>query len=150
MIELGPRGAAIIKRREVLRLVAYLPTPKDKWTIGWGHTRGVVPGLTCTKEQAERWFHEDTAEAVSAVAKLPCKLTPSMADALISLAFNAGEAVAPGNTIYAALSASPPDYFRAWAWMTMWRKQAGKDLLGLARRRAEEMVLFLEDGLPAT
>jgi GH24 family phage-related lysozyme (muramidase) len=104
--------------------------------------------MTCTVEQAEKWFREDTAEAVSAVAKIPCKLTPAMADALVSLAYNAGEAVAPSNTIYVELSKSPPEYYNAWAWFSKWRKQTGKDLLGLARRRAEEMVLFLEDGLP--
>lgn len=45
------------------------------------------------------------------------------------------------------------DYYVAWAGFTLWRKQRGSDgrlhdLLGLARRRAKEMSLFLEDGLP--
>ena len=31
----------LIKKWEGLRLNAYLPTPRDRWTIGYGHTKGV-------------------------------------------------------------------------------------------------------------
>jgi lysozyme len=147
---LGERGQALIKSYEKLRLTAYLPTPNDVPTIGYGHTKGVRLGTTCTIEQAELWFTEDTAWAVRAVAAIPVRLTPSMADALISLVFNAGSGtVAPTSTIGKALRSPVPDYFAAWAGMALWRKQGGRDLLGLARRRAREMELFFEDGLPA-
>lgn len=146
MKQLGPRGASLIKGTETLRLVAYKPTPDDVWTIGWGHTRGVREGMDCTVEQAEQWFAEDTAEAVAAVNKLPARLSQSMFDSLVSLAFNAGASVTPGNTIWRELAAG--DYFKAWRGISLWTKQAGKDLRGLAARRALEMSLFMEDPLP--
>lgn len=155
-ISLGPRGEELIKSYEKLRLSAYRPTPNDVWTIGYGHTKGVKPGQTITLEQAELFFTEDTADAVKAVDLLAKKmngaspdpvLTPSMVDALISLVFNVGaSAVSSGSTIGSMLISG--DYFKAWIGFGLWRKQASKDLLGLARRRSREMVLFLEDGIP--
>jgi len=145
--KLGPRGEFLLKKRETLKLKAYLPTPNDVPTIGWGHTRGVALGMTCTIDQAQEWFEEDVAGAIAAVDRLPMKLTESMTDALISLAFNAGPgAISANSTIGKALRAG--EYLAAWAGFVLWRKQAGMDLLGLARRRAEEMALFLEDGIP--
>lgn len=146
-ITLGPRGEALIKSYETLRLKAYMPTPNDKPTIGWGHTRNVKMGMTCTAQQAEQWFKEDVAEATTEVNKLTVALTQSMFDALVSLVYNVGpDAVDQANTIYRALMKK--DYIAAWRGFSLWTKQAGKDLLGLARRRAKEMDLFLQDGLP--
>lgn len=143
---LGRRGAELIKSYEKLSLVAYKPTPQDVWTIGWGHTRGVQEGMICSKEAAETWFIKDTQEAVDAVNALNVPLTQAMFDALVSLTFNTGAAVARGNTIQRCLILK--DYYGAWKGISLWTKQMGKDLLGLARRRSTEMVLFLEDGLP--
>ena len=59
----------IAKRHEGLRLTAY-PDPATSgapWTIGYGHTRGVRPGDTCSREQAEAWFEQDWAEAARIV-----------------------------------------------------------------------------------
>lgn len=151
MTLLGPRGEVLIKGYETLRLTAYKPTPDDVLTIGWGHTKGVKPGMVITLSQAKVYFREDTADAISSVSLLHKKingaLTESMTDALISLVFNAGpSAISSGSTIGRSLISR--DYFSAWAGFALWRKQAGKDLLGLACRRAQEMSLFLEDGIP--
>lgn len=146
-MKLGDRGIKLIKSFEEYRSRAYLPTPDDVPTIGWGHTRGVKMGDVCTVEQAEKWFMEDAASSVKAVNSLSVKLTQSMFDALVSLIFNVGAgAVSSSSTIGKALVVV--DYFSACAGFFLWRKQNKKDLLGLARRRAQEMVLFFEDGLP--
>lgn len=170
-MKLGPRGEALIKGRETLRLVAYRPTPRDVWTIGWGHTRGVKKGDRCTPEQAEAWFWEDVAPVVAAINLFDYELTQAMFDALCSLGYNCGIgstatesellALADFAEWMADLSLVKPTtestvgnalaenrYYTAWRGISLWTKQAGKDLLGLARRRAEEMVLFFEDGLP--
>lgn len=154
-LNLGPRGEALIKSFEQLRLTAYLPTPNDVWTIGYGHTgTDIWPNRVITIEEAERLFDQDTRSAVQSVNSLPCKLTQSMFDALVSLVFNVGPGAIKrdstiGRALYVAGSGlSSVHYFNAWAGFALWRKQAGKDLLGLARRRAEEMSLFWEDGLP--
>jgi len=54
-MKIGPVGIELIKSYEQLRLRAYLPTQDDVPTIGYGHTRGVALGLTCTEEQALQW-----------------------------------------------------------------------------------------------
>lgn len=149
---LGPRGSNLIKSYETLQLKAYKPTPNDVWTIGWGSTRDVKPGMVITLSEAEDRFRQDILSAVSLINSLSLTLTQSMFDALVSLVFNVGSgAVASASTICSALRMG--DYYTAWAGFTLWRKQRGSDgklhdLLGLARRRAKEMSLFLEDGLP--
>lgn len=145
--KLGSRGEALIKGKEELRLLAYLPTPNDVWTIGFGHTKGVKQGDKITVKQAEQFFDEDTAGAVAAVNKLGVPLSQSMFDALVTLVFNTGSgAISATSTIGKTLRERR--YFDAWAGFTLWRKQKGKDLRGLAIRRAEEMRLFMEDPLP--
>ena len=156
-MRLSLHGESLIKSFEQLRLTAYRPTRNDVWTIGYGSTRDVHEGLSITIDQAQLRFINDTSSAVGAVSALPCALTQSMFDALVSLVFNVGPgAIKFNSTIHTALvypisAGKPkgaPDYFAAWAGFALWRKQSGKDLLGLARRRAKEMELFLADGLP--
>jgi lysozyme len=142
-MKLGKRGDALIKSYEKLRLKAYRPTRNDVPTIGWGHTKGVKMGDTCTTEQADAWFLGDVASAERIVDRLKVKLTQSMYDALVSLAYNCGTL---GESIPKSLKAG--DYYLACQHVFLWRKQEGEDLLGLARRRALEMCLFLEDGMP--
>lgn len=156
-ITLGLRGETLIKSYETLRLKAYRPTPNDVLTIGWGHTKGVRLGQVITVDQAEVYFKEDASDAIKVVDLLYKKmsngsvrlpLTQSMTDSLISLVFNVGPScVSSGSTIGRELIESR-NYFAAWRGFSLWTKQAGNDLLGLARRRSKEMELFLEDGLP--
>lgn len=145
---LGKRGELLIKSYEGYSSKAYLPTPDDVWTIGFGHTKGVKAGDTCTTEQAEEWFKQDTADAVSAVNNFQFQLTQSMFDSLVSLVFNVGASAVVVNKSTIGSSLVRLDYYAACVGFFLWRKQNKKDLLGLARRRAKEMVLFLEDGLP--
>ncbi len=159
MVKLGPRGESLIKAVEKFSLTAYKPTPSDVYTIGWGSTRNVHEGMEITFVEAVKRFDDDTREATQIVntfanelLSLGHKLTQSMVDSLISLVYNEGPSpLFHGNTIGDSLRRG--DYLSAWAGFTLWRKQKngeGKlvDLLGLARRRGNEMNLFLEDGLP--
>lgn len=140
----GARGLALIKRYETLRLKAYMPTPQDRPTIGWGHTQGVRMGDTCTEAEAEQWLREDIAEAEFAVNAINRPMPQGVFDALVSLAFNVGTASVDGRHVVGkAMRAG--DRVAAWRGFTMWINQAGKRVRGLARRRAEEMVLFMED-----
>src|SRR5512139_1022427 len=83
----------IIKRHEGLRLKAY-PDPATggaPWTIGYGHTRNVHKGDTCTVEQAERWLDEDMGDAYSIVdAAVTVPLDYRQREALCSFVFNVG------------------------------------------------------------
>lgn len=132
----------LIKKWEELRLEAYLPTKDDVLTIGWGHTRNVYPGMVITKEEAEMFFGEDVRwveKALNRLVKVP--LNQNQFDALASLVFNIGETQFRTSTILRKLNAG--DYEGAAAEFPKWRKQKGKVLRGLVRRRAEEMEYFL-------
>lgn len=146
--KLGPRGETLIKSYERLRLQAYKAAPHETvWTIGWGHTRGVRQGDVITEEQAHLHFLDDVLPLEAALMLVRAPLTPSMTDALISLMFNCGKgAIARGTTIAHALD--DRDYFAAWRAFALWTRGGGQHMLGLARRRATEMTLFFEDGLP--
>lgn len=153
-MRLGLRGEKLIKSYETLKFSAYLPTKDDVWTLGWGHTKDVKKGDICTIDQAEKWFREDVAWAEEAVNELitkwNVKLSQSMFDAVVSLVFNAGPgSIKVGSSIWKEFTGlTGEDYYLACQAFLLWRKQKGKDLLGLARRRTKEMVLFLEDDLP--
>lgn len=137
----GP-GLEIIKDSEQLRLSAYLPTPVDVPTIGYGHTRGVKLGDTCTPEQAEQWLREDCAEAESAVGTLvKAPINQNQFDALVSLVFNIGGGNFASSTLLRKLNAG--DYAGAADEFPRWNKQAGVVLGGLVKRRARERELFL-------
>ena len=49
----------LIQKHEALRLEAYMPTPHDKPTIGWGHTSTTKMGMKITMEQALALFRMD-------------------------------------------------------------------------------------------
>lgn len=132
----------LIKKWEALKLEAYLPTPNDKWTIGWGHTKTARPGMKITEERAEILFDSDVAWAVDAVNKLvKVPLTQNQFDALVSFVFNIGETNFRTSTLLRKLNAK--DYEGAARELPRWNKQKGKVLKGLVRRRAEEMEIFL-------
>ena len=78
----------IVKQFEGFYSKAYL-CPAGKWTIGWGHTRGVKPGDVCSKDLAEIYLKEDLQEAARVVdyyVKVP--LNQNQYDALASFCFN--------------------------------------------------------------
>jgi lysozyme len=60
------------------------------WTIGYGHTGGVVQGDEITEVEASDILLEDLAEAESHVARLGCPLSQLQFDALVSLVYNVG------------------------------------------------------------
>lgn len=146
-MKLGPAGVELIKGFEQFRAAAYKPTPNDVYTIGYGHTRGVKAGDLCTLAQAEEWLREDARRAEAAVNAIDVPMSQAMFDALVSFAFNVGNGgVAAHSTVGGAMR--DRRYFGAWIGLALWTKQAGKDLRGLARRRAQEMALFMADPLP--
>jgi GH24 family phage-related lysozyme (muramidase) len=78
-------ASAIIFLAEGTRLRAYKDTG-GVWTIGLGHTRGVIEGMTITVEQAAQFFAEDAGPLFRMVASRPIL----EAAALVSFGFNVG------------------------------------------------------------
>src|SRR5215467_14111911 len=83
-------GLKLIKEHEGLRLVAY-KDPVGVWTIGYGHTRGVLPGMVINEEVAHSLLLLDVQEAERCVRReVRVPITQSMFDALVSFIFNLG------------------------------------------------------------
>ena len=130
---------------ERYRADAYLPTPDDVPTIGWGSTAGVQMGQRTTPDRAlvqllaDAQRHERELQAcIGDVA-----LHQHEWDAYVSWAFNVGTGAACRSTLVRKLKASPPDYAGACAELLRWNKQAGRVLHGLTRRRQAEHQLCM-------
>ncbi|WP_236273088.1 lysozyme, partial [Escherichia coli] len=62
-MKLSQRGIDLIKQFEGYSSKAY-PDPATggaPWTIGYGTTKGVKPGMIITAEQAEKMLRDDVA-----------------------------------------------------------------------------------------
>jgi len=137
-------GVAMIKVHEGLVLHAY-PDPGTggaPWTIGYGHTKDVQPGMQITEARAEDLLREDLRAFEQAVHRLlPIPLSQSEFDALVSFAFNVGAHALEVSTLRKRLLAGEP---RCWVYqkeMPRWNKGGNGVLAGLVRRRQEEADL---------
>ena len=139
-------GIDLIKNFESLSLAAYR-CPAGIWTIGWGHTRGVQPGMQITAEQAGKLLAEDLEEVER---ELPSVVHPNLTqgqwDALVSLSFNlCGGATGLPHTCPHLLAAVNSGNFVAAAqqFLNINHGANGEILPGLTRRRQAERNLFL-------
>jgi len=137
-------GVAMIKAHEGLVLHAY-PDPGtggEPWTIGYGHTRDVQPGMQITEERAEDLLREDLRSFEKAVHNLlPIHLSQSEFDALVSFAFNVGAYALEVSTLRKRLLAGEP---RCWVYQKefpRWNKGGSGVLTGLVKRRQQEADL---------
>lgn len=139
---LSKEGAAAIGKHEGLRLDAY-QDDAGVWTIGYGHTAGVKPGMVITKDQADKYFIQDTKEFQDSVNRLvKVDVTQAQFDALVSLTFNIGAGRLSKSTLLKKLNAGDIEgaalEFEEYRKITdpkTKRKVTSKGLL--ARRRAE-------------
>ena len=140
-MKINSAGLELIKSFETLRLDAYMPTPDDAPTIGYGHTRAVAMGDTCTEEQADAWLLEDVAWAEDCVTRaVTAFLHENEHAACVSLCFNIGCKAFTDSTLVRLLNEGSFD--EAEAQFARWNKQAGRELAGLTRRREAERELF--------
>lgn len=135
-------GLAIIKKSESLRLLAYIDNKSGKVpTIGWGHTKGVKMGDTCTREQADAWLAEDVASAEADVAKMvKVPLNANQASALHSFVYNIGGHQFLHSTMLRLISAR--EYVHAGEQFKFWVYDNKKKQPGLVTRRAAEAQLW--------
>ena len=144
-MQVGPRAQALIKSYEQCRLSAYLPTPNDVPTIGWGSTGPDIRlGMTWTEAQCDDRFAADLARfAYGVQAALGGAPTlPREFGAMVSLAYNIGTGAFGASTLCRKHRAG--DKIGAAAQFGRWNKQAGRVLAGLTRRRAAEAALYLD------
>jgi lysozyme len=140
----SPRGIALIKSAEGLRLKAY-PDPGTgglPWTIGYGSTSGVTRNMVITEAQAEQMLEEDLVRferIVERAVRVP--VNQGQFDALVSFTYNVGEGNFTKSTLLRKLNAG--DAAGASEQFSRWVNAAGKVLPGLVKRRAAECAMFL-------
>lgn len=135
------QGVELTKRFEQCRLAAYIPRPGDVPTIGYGHTRGVHLGMTCSPQQADQWLAEDYANSEANVNEhVNIQITQHEFDALVDFDFNLGDGALNKSTLLRLLNEG--DVADAAKEFEKWDHAGGKVLAGLLRRRLEEEEMF--------
>jgi len=143
---ISQKGLALIKEFEGLRLKAYR-CPAGVWTLGYGETRGIRPGMVWTRQQAETALIEGVKPYVKAVAEAIGKAptTQNQLDALASFCFNAGPANFRKSSMLklhrAGKYQAAADAFMNWTKAKT--KKGFVSLPGLVRRRKHERALYL-------
>jgi len=126
---------------EQYRVEAYLPTPQDVPTLGWGSTAGVKLGARTTPDRALVLLLADAdrhqRELRACIGDVA--LYQHEWDAYVSWTYNVGTGAACGSTLVRKLKAG--DYTGACDELLRWDKQAGKTLSGLTKRRQAEHQL---------
>lgn len=143
-MKLSQRGIDLIKQFEGYSSKAY-PDPATggaPWTIGYGTTRGVKPGMVITAEQAEKMLRDDVEKFESGVSSLiTSPTTQGQFDAMVSLAYNIGLGNFGKSTLLKKHNARcytcAADQFRVW------NRANGKVMNGLTKRRAAEREVFM-------
>lgn len=112
------------------------------WTIGWGCTHGVSPGMRITREQAEERLSQDLLDTQTRVkAQIEVPLNDNQLAALISFTYNEGAQHLLESTVEKLLNAH--NYAGAADAFLMWDKVRGKIVPGLIRRREAERSIFI-------
>lgn len=143
-MKLSQRGIDLIKQFEGYSSKAY-PDPATggaPWTIGYGTTKGVKPGMIITAEQAEKMLRDDVAKFESGVSSLiTSPTTQGQFDAMVSLAYNIGLGNFGKSTLLKKHNARcytcAADQFRVW------NRANGKVMNGLTKRRAAERQVYM-------
>ena len=134
------QGLDLIKKYEGLRLEAY-KCPAGVWTIGYGHTKGVIKGMKISKEEAETLLKQDVSVFELQVINTVGKLAACKIDALVSFAYNVGIAAFRNSTLCRKVKANSDDPAIRNEFMK-WIYAGGKKLQGLERRRKEEADVY--------
>jgi lysozyme len=133
-------GIHLTESFESCRLTAYLDSVGVP-TIGWGHTSGVKPGMTCTQAQADQWLQEDVQSSVNTVnSMVKVQLTQQEFDALVDFTFNLGSGNLQHSTLLRLLNAG--NFSAAADEFDKWDRAGGQVMAGLLRRRQSEEDLF--------
>ena len=139
----SPKGISLIKEFEGLRLKAY-KCPGGVWTIGYGHTAGVKPGIVITKTQAEEYLKADLIAFEMYLNGLGLALNQNQFDALVSFIYNVGTGNFSNSTLLRKVRANPQDNSIMDEFLR-WVYSKGRVLPGLQRRRLAEMKLYFSN-----
>ena len=148
-MKMSDAGLELTMSSEGCEYVAY-PDPATKddpvkkgkpWTIGYGHTKGVYEGMTCTHEQAVAWLKEDIKWAEATVNELvDVPLTQGQFDALVDFTFNVGRGNLAKSELLAKLNEGRYDEIDDE--LREWNLANGRVMKGLVTRRERAADMF--------
>lgn len=144
MRQLSQDGIDLIKGFEGFRASAYRDSG-GVWTVGYGHTAGVKPGMKVTGQQAELLLRADVMDAIKGLYSVhKAALLESMPDpaysSLVSFVYNLGIGTYRAGSLPKLVEAGNP--------IAVARKMReyvycdGKKLQGLVNRRAKEASMY--------
>ena len=139
----SPKGIALIKEFEGLRLKAY-KCPGGVWTIGYGHTAGVKHGMVISERQAEEYLKADLIAFEKYLNGLGLALDQNQFDALISFIYNVGTGNFTSSTLLRKVRVNPQDNSIMDEFLS-WVYSKGRVLPGLQQRRLAEMKLYFSN-----
>lgn len=125
-----------IKEFEGFASLAYV-CPGGKWTVGYGHVRGVTKGRRVTEREADELLREDLKQYERCVNELDVAQTQGQFDALVDFAFNLGCESLRGSTLLVKIREGAPCSDIRSEFMR-WIYGGGHILPGLVRRREWE------------
>lgn len=138
-MEVSQSGLNLIKTFEGCKLIAYQDAGKV-WTIGYGHTNGVVPGMHITQEMADEYLKEDLRNAEKYVGAYNniYHFNQNQFNALVSFTYNAGA----GNLKKLLNAGNKPIELVRRDLLNCCIRAKGRVLNGLIRRRNAEYNLM--------
>ena len=150
----GAKGLELIKHYEGLRLKAY-KCPAGIWTVGYGHTAGVKPGMSVTENEADKLLEKDLKSfefyLVQSLNADEIEVNQNQFDALISFCYNLGVYT----LVHGSRNAPVDKIGSLWSALKAGDKQKAADAFllyinkgsafeaGLRKRRSAERALFL-------
>ena len=144
MTAAGALAVAMIGGFEGLRLKSY-PDIVHVWTVCYGETRGVHPGMTFTKPECDAQLAAALVTfetGMRACLKQPDAIPDKPYVAALSLSYNIGTHAFCGSTVARRFNVG--DIRGGCNAFMMWDRAGGRVVPGLLARRAKERALCLE------
>jgi len=139
-MKISEDGLELIKKFEGCETSAYQDSV-GVWTIGFGHTKGVEEGQTCSIEDAELMLTDEMEEYEGYINNMvKVDLQQHEFDSLVAWVYNLGPTNLGESTMLKVLNGGQFD--RVPDEMNRWTRAGGEILEGLVRRRQAESLMF--------
>jgi len=139
-MKISEDGLELIKKFEGCETSAYQDSV-GVWTIGFGHTKGVEEGQTCSIEDAELMLTDEMDEYEGYINNMvKVDLQQHEFDSLVAWVYNLGPTNLNESTMLKVLNGGQFD--RVPDEMNRWTRAGGEILEGLVRRRQAESLMF--------
>jgi len=139
-MKISEDGLELIKKFEGCETSAYQDSV-GVWTIGFGHTKGVEEGQTCSIEDAESMLADEMDEYEGYINDMVrVDLQQHEFDSLVAWVYNLGPTNLNESTMLKVLNGGQFD--RVPDEMNRWTRAGGEILEGLVRRRQAESLMF--------